>query len=419
MNYNRIYGSFDFSIRQYVVRDPETYKRIAIKDFDYFEDHRIFFDEKMDELWGNSLISLRGEKWRQMRATLSPAFTGSKMRQMFELISECADDIVKHFMGKVKSGEKLNIEMKDFFSRYTNDVIATCAFGIKVNSFTDLENEFFTNGKRLMQFGGGLGMIKLMILIALPRVAKFFNLKIFDQSISASFKSIIMDTIEMRQKNKIFRPDMINIMMQVRDGNFQHNTEEKSKEVTDGFATVEESEVGKTVVTRKWTDNELLAQCFLFFFAGFETSSTMLTFVAYELVVNQDVQQKLYEEIVNVDEQLDGKRISYDALQKMKYLDQVICETLRKWPAAPQTDRTCVKDYIYDDGKLKFKIEKGSNIIFPVLGLHRDPKYFPNPEKFDPERFSEENKHQILPDAYTPFGVGPRNCIGELIVLYY
>lgn len=131
---------------------------------------------------------------------------------------------------------------------------------------------------------------------------------------------------------------------------------------------MEESDVGKANVTRKWNDDELVAQCFLFFIAGFESAATALTFAAYELLANPEVQQKLYEEIANVNDQLSGKRISYDVLRKMKYLDQVVSETLRKWPIAVQTDRICVKDYIYDDGKLKFAIEKGSSIIFPIYG---------------------------------------------------
>lgn len=370
----------------------------------------------MDELFGNSLISMQGEKWRQMRATLSPAFTGSKMRQMFELISECADEIVKHFHEKSKQGEKINIEMKDFFAKYTNDVIATCAFGVKVNSFENPNNEFYMEGKKLTNFNGGfLQAIKFFVLILLPKLANLFRIKFFDDSVTKFFKKMILDTMATRQNQNIHRPDVINLLMQVRSqGKLTQETEAPVKEIPEGFATVEESDIGKAAVTRKWTDNELVAQCFLFFFAGFEVSSSVLMFVAYELVINPDIQQTLYEEIVDVNEQLDGKRITYDALQKMKYLDQVICETLRKWPTAGQIDRLCVKDYIYDDeDKLKFKIEKGSNIIFPVYGMHRDPKYYPNPEKFDPERFSDENKHKIISGSYAPFGIGPRNCIGE------
>lgn len=149
------------------------------------------------------------------------------------------------------------------------------------------------------------------------------------------------------------------------------------------------------------------------FLLGFDTTSTALTFAAYELAVNPDIQQKLYEEIIEINEQIQNQRISYDVLQKMKYLDQVICETLRKWPSGVPTDRICIKDYLYDDGNLKFTIEKGSNVVFTNVGMHRDPKYFPDPEKFDPERFNDDNKHNIKPCTYTPFGNGPRNCIGK------
>lgn len=409
----RIYGALDFTKRAYVVRDPDVYKRIAIKDFDHFQDHRSFFDGSVDEISSNVLIALKADKWRQMRATLSPAFTGSKMRQMFELISECADEIVEHFTKKAESGEKLDVEMKDFFSRYTNDVIATCAFGIKVNSFADPDNEFFVNGKKVMKPPSPLKILQFFIIMWTPKIARLLKLKGFDESVTMSFKRSILETMKMRKENNIYRPDMVQLLMQVREGNLDHQADEKSKDAPDGFATAEESEVGKTKVTRTWTDSEIIAQCLLFFFAGFETSSTMLTFVAYELVANPDVQQKLYEEIAAVNEQLDGKRITYDVIQKMKYLDQVISETLRMWPAALQVDRECVKDYTYDDGHRKFTIEKGSVIAFSLLGIQRDPKYFPNPDVFDPSRFDDENKHKIQPGTYLPFGIGPRNCIGR------
>lgn len=337
------------------------------------------------------------------------------MGLMFELVTECTHDVINHFMTKVKNGEKLNVEMKDFFARYTNDVIATCAFGIKINSFADPDNEFFTKGKKIASFGGdAFKMLKLFVALMLPKVGDFFKQQMFEESLVGSFKSNVTKTIETRQENNIVRPDMINIIMQLREGTVKWQTEEKSHETLEGFATVEESEIGKATVSRKWSDNDLLAQCFIFFFAGYETSSIMLIFAAYELVANPDVQQSLYEETAEMNDQLGSKGITYDAIRKMKYLDQVICETLRKWPALAQLDRLCVKDYLYDDGKLKFKIEKRATILYPVAGIHRDPKFFPNPDKFDPDRFSEENKRNIAPGIFTPFGVGPRNCIGEL-----
>lgn len=127
--------------------------------------------------------------------------------------------------------------------------------------------------------------------------------------------------------------------------------------------------------------------------------------------MNPDVQQKLYEEVAETHKNLGGKKLTYEAVQKMKYMDMVISETLRLWPPAPSTDRLCVKDYYHDDGQCKFKVEKGTGLQIPIIGLHHDGKYWDDPKKFNPERFSDENKDNIVPGTYLPFGVGPRNCI--------
>jgi cytochrome P450 family 9 len=81
------------------------------------------------------------------------------------------------------------------------------------------------------------------------------------------------------------------------------------------------------------------------------------------------------------------------------------------------TDRICVKDYVVEVDDKKFTFEKGTSFYVPITAYHHDPKYFSDPEKFDPERFSEENKSKIDPDTYLPFGIGPRNCIGSRFAL--
>lgn len=392
------------------MRDPRAIKHIAVKAFDHFEDHQNFTNAEADKLWGNSLLFMKGEKWRQMRATLSPAFTGSKMRQMIELINECATDVVKHFSQRSENGEGNHIEMKDLFSRYTIDVIATCAFGLKINSFAEPENEFYINGKEIMNFEGVKFLLKALVFRKFPAIARALKMSMLDHSASEYIEKLTLKTMEIRKKNAIFRPDVINIMMEVRDVpmKFQANDGGNCSD------SVDESADGRIMVNRKWSEDEIIAQCFLFFLAGFHPASTFLTFVSYELTRNQDIQQKLYEEIVETKASLGGLQITYDSLQKMKYLDQVIRETLRKWPTFFRADRICVKDYIYDDGnQLKFKIEKGSVIYFPIYGIQNDEKYFPEPEKFDPERFSDENKDNIVSGTFIPFGVGPRNCIGN------
>lgn len=87
-------------------------------------------------------------------------------------------------------------------------------------------------------------------------------------------------------------------------------------------------------------------------------------------------------------------------------------ETLRKYPFGPFLNRHCDEDYMIDETGLT--IEKGISVIIPLYGIHHDPKYFPDPNKFDPERFSDENRKSIEGCTYLPFGDGPRNCIGEV-----
>lgn len=86
-------------------------------------------------------------------------------------------------------------------------------------------------------------------------------------------------------------------------------------------------------------------------------------------------------------------------------------ETLRKYPPLTAITRNCVRDYKVPD--IDVTIDKGTRVFIPILGLHHDPEYYPDPEKFDPERFSEENKKNRHPFQYIPFGEGPRICIGE------
>jgi cytochrome P450 len=89
-------------------------------------------------------------------------------------------------------------------------------------------------------------------------------------------------------------------------------------------------------------------------------------------------------------------------------MDMVIDETMRLYPIAAIVERIASNDYEYKSWKLK----KDQLIIVPILALHRDPEYHPDPDEFRPERFSEENKAKRENEAFMPFGTGPRNCIG-------
>lgn len=155
----------------------------------------------------------------------------------------------------------------------------------------------------------------------------------------------------------------------------------------------------------------LVAQTAIFFAAGFETVSSSVSFCLYKFSENTEWQDKTRQEIAECLAETNGE-ITYEALDKMKFLGMVITEALRLFPPLPFIDRECTKDYIIPNTNIT--IEKGTAIIISSYGLHRDPKIYPNPDEFDPYRWSAENEQNIIPYTFLSFGEGPRNCIGKL-----
>lgn len=127
----------------------------------------------------------------------------------------------------------------------------------------------------------------------------------------------------------------------------------------------------------------------------------------YELAKNQEIQNRVQEEIDNVLK----SEINFEFMSELKLLENCIDETLRKYPPAPFLIRECGKDYQIPDSDLV--IEKGTSVIISTFGIHRDPELFSDPDTFNPDRFNEENIQKIQPFSYLPFGSGPRVCIGQ------
>ncbi|KAL0107513.1 hypothetical protein PUN28_014675 [Cardiocondyla obscurior] len=383
-------GTIDFTQPAIVLRDVDLMREIMVKNFDYFPDHRSFVDESVEPLFGKNIFSLRGDRWREMRNTLSPSFTASKMKFMFELISKCSHDFVNYLVDHPELCQSM--ETKDAFRRYTNDVIATAAFGINVNSMEDRDNEFYVRGIQATQFPSGMWVtIKFAMLRGLPWLSKKLGLSFFPAITTTFFRKVVGETISTRREQKIVRPDMIHLLMQARD------------------------KVGED----KLTLDDIVSQAFIFFFAGFDTSSTLMCFAAHELAVHQDIQERLYKEVLEHLAEGNGE-ITYESMTKMTYMDMVLNEALRKYPPVVMLDRLCAKRFELPPAAPGYKsviVEPENSLLFPIYSLHHDPKYFPNPQKFDPERFSEENKDKIVPYSYLPFGEGPRKCIGNRFVL--
>ncbi|KAF2889071.1 hypothetical protein ILUMI_17102, partial [Ignelater luminosus] len=409
-------GIYSHGSPRLLLRDPELIKQITVKESNTFNAHTSFASEKVDPLWAKNLAALKGERWHDMRSTLTPAFTGSKLRMMFELMKECAENLTNYFL---KQEGTVTVELKDVFTRFANDVIGTAAFGVTCNSFENRENEFYLKGQELSKTFIGINAIKFLFYIKIPKVMEILKVPVFPKSVSTFFRGLIQDTLKVRREKGIIRPDMVHLLMEAKQGRLEYIESDKAED--SGFAVTEDYKLKKSQKDRKpvLTDEDIVSQALVFFSGGFDTTSTLMTFVSYELAANQEVQQKLREEVDAMLIENRG-RLTYENVMKMKYLDMVVSETLRKWPPIAGTDRVSCRPFTIEpelSGETSVLLESGTSVAVPIFQIHKDPQYYPDPEKFDPERFNDENENNIKPFTYSPFGVGARSCIGSRFAL--
>ncbi|GLH10346.1 Cytochrome P450 [Gryllus bimaculatus] len=408
---HRVFGFLQFQTPLFLVRDLDVLKAVMIKDFDHFTNRMPIATQETDPFFSQSLFNLSDQRWKDMRTTLSPAFTTSKIKRMFLIISDCTSQTVQHLREEhealTKNGQKqpLEVDMKNLFTRLANDVIATVAFGVNCDSQKEANNEFYLMGKELTTFKFW-GTLKFMVHLISPKIAQVLGLRVFGKKATTYFDSLVQDTIKERQQKGIFRPDVLQLLMQAREG--QLKAEAGDEQETEKFDT-----------KYKLTDTDISAQSIGFFFAGFETVSTALCYTTYALSRHPDAQLRLQEEIDVVLRETGGK-LTYDAIQGMKYLDAVINESLRLFPPVQAVNRVCREDLVIPatESSATVRFCKGDAVFLPIMGLHRDPDHFPDPDAFDPERFSDENKHNIKPCTYMPFGMGPRFCIEFILQMY-
>lgn len=162
-----------------------------------------------------------------------------------------------------------------------------------------------------------------------------------------------------------------------------------------------------------FTDQDIIDEVNTFMFAGHDTTSVGICWALYMIGRHPEVQEKLYEEMQQVFGDDKTRIPTYKELNDMKYLERVIKETLRIRPSVPNISRKLSED-IEMNG---YKLPAGSYVTLFIYFMHHDERYFPNPEKFDPDRFLPENMENRPSYAFVPFSAGPRNCIGQRFAL--
>ncbi|KAL5281780.1 Cyp6g1.2 family protein [Megaselia abdita] len=371
-----------------LIRDLELIKKVLIKDFNNFSNRFTRMNPHNDPLGSNNLFLLRNPMWRELRQKLTPVFTSGKMKQMFYLVEQIGNKLDEHLLSvplNKQGGKAFTKELKELCALYTTDVIASVAYGLNANSMKDPNGEFRKNGRKLFNFTVGRA-VDFMSFFFLPQFIPIVNATLFTKEASNFLYATIGYAMEEREKSGVTRNDLIDVLLTFKKQNYSHDM--------------------------------IVAQAAVFFTAGYETTSSTMSFALYELSQNQEAQQKLRREIKEELTKSNGK-ITYDLINSMEYLSIVIQEVLRMYPPLPFLDRECSMEdqneyYQLDD---KLRIPNGMPVYIPIYAIQRDEKYFDQPNKFIPERFLPENRDKLTYNASMPFGIGPHNCIGERLGL--
>ncbi|KAH8355324.1 hypothetical protein KR093_010929 [Drosophila rubida] len=378
-------GFYWFRTPAAFILEPFLVKHILIKDFNKFTDRGFFHNPEDDPLSGQ-LFLLDGHKWKSMRNKLSSTFTSGKMKFMFPTVVKVGEEFVKVFGDTVAKSSV--VEVRDLLARFTTDVIGTCAFGIECSSLKDPDAEFRLMGRRVIT-EQRYGLIGIIVRNCFPKFAARIRMKMTPADIEDFFMRIVKENVAYREQNNIRRNDFMDQLIDLKNNRLL------------------KSETGESM---NLTIEEVAAQAFVFFNAGFETSSTTMGFALYELARRPDIQDRVRDEINEVLAKQNGE-LTYEALKEMTYLNQIISETLRLWTVLPVLNRECLEDFVVP-GYPKYVIKKGMAVIIPAGAMHRDEKLYPNPNEFNPDNFEPERVKNRDSVEWLPFGDGPRNCIG-------
>lgn len=383
--YGRIWGTYEFRKPMLAVTDPDILRTILVKEcFTYFTNRRNF---RLNGDLYDAVNLAEDEQWRRIRNILTPTFTSGRIKEMYSIMKHHSRRMTDSLQSKAENEEVVTV--KDIFGAYSMDVMVSCAFGLDMDSFSNPSNPLITHASNLFNITIPLFILQACFPFSLP-LFELLGVSLFPKSSTTFFKKLVEKIRGERngssgQKSADILQYLINCQTTTKSTKEKHKT---------GL-----------------TDHELASQATIFLFGGYETSSSTLSFLAYNLARNPEVMKRLQKEIDSTFPNKDP--VQYEALIQMEYLDSVVNESLRLYPPAARLERVA-KETVKING---ITIPKDMMVMIPVYALHRDAELWPEPEEFNPDRFSKKNKQNINPYAYLPFGVGPRNCLGMRFAL--
>jgi cytochrome P450 len=356
------------------------------------------------------LTSLTGDQWKSVRSVFTPIFTSGKMKGMLKFIKLVGDDLCEEMESKAKEGEEF--ELKDVFGKFSLDALASAAFGVDGESFKQKDSIFVKNAANFFKFNTLENIV--LFLKFLPGVAQFcefFKINTMKPRETRFFRDIVLQTIRTRRETKVKRNDLIDMMLECLKNDVQTEVENEPPDQYEADMKLTNNKKSKKNID----ETTVIATLMVLLVAGYDTTGMTLSYLAYELSKNPEIQEKLQAEIDEAMEESDGELPDYNVIQSLPYLDMVVHETLRFHCPVGGNIRVVTQDYTIPDTDLVLR--KDDMVSFSTRGLHFDPKHWTHPSEFYPEHFSKEEKAARNPYAFQAFGQGPRACIGMRFAL--
>lgn len=291
-------GYFTLTEPEVILLDLDVIQDVLVNDFKQFPNHGTYYNEERDPL-SPHLYSLRGERWRNMRTKLSPAFSLTSIHAMFDSVTEINFNLRQHIDQYVNQGKPF--KAKDVSVRYLCDAIGSSAFGINCRAMQEQDPILLRITDRLFE-PKKHEVLAYIAAYAYRNWADYIPWVATPKEVQHFFMGTIKETLQYREENNVQRNDFLGMLLKMK---------------SDGCMVDNES--GEIIADI--TTDELISQAFILFFFGVYLSRVMLSFALYELARNQDIQTKARAEIYRVLGQ--DQELTYEKLEEMTYIQQI------------------------------------------------------------------------------------------------
>ena len=334
-----------------------------------------------------------GDQWRDIRSTFTPIFTSGKMKAMLRFLLETTRGLTGEFQRKANAGEEF--ELKETFGKFSLDALASCAFAMDAQSFEDKNSVFVKHSARIfLNTPMDNFLMFLRFMPGVPKIQELLNINTFKPKPTKFLCEVVSKALRVRRESGERRNDMIDLMLDcIKEGEREGGGENENDDQINQI----ESDMKFHHVRRhtKISEEEIIATAMVFLVAGYDTTGMTLAFLAYQMSINPELQERLHQEVDQAYEDNYGEMPDYQTIQSLPYIDMLIHETLRFHSPVGFNTRNCTEDYTLPGTNIRLK--KNDLVTYSISGIHMDPTHYSHPDQFYPEHFSKEEKAKRHP----------------------